>query len=130
MPLFVYQGRDSDRGLELRKQHRESHIAHLGRLDDAGKIRFAGPLIDAQQNPCGSLIVFEAESLQAAQKIAESDPFLATCSHHAGIGGLRAKHRHAEHQCCRQTRFRQVGHFPGQREKSGLLRRGKLPFIG
>jgi uncharacterized protein YciI len=75
VPLFVYQGRDSERGLALRKQHRESHIAHLGSLDDAGLIRFAGPLIDAQQNPCGSLIVFEAENLEAARAIAESDPY-------------------------------------------------------
>ena len=70
MPLYIYQGRDSERGLELRKLHRESHLAHLSGLDKAGRIRFAGPLIDAQQNPCGSLIVFEAENLEAAQAIA------------------------------------------------------------
>ena len=76
MPLFVYRGRDSARGLELRKLHREKHLAHLAPLDDAGRIRFAGPLIDAQQNPCGSLIVLEAESLEAARSIAETDPYL------------------------------------------------------
>ncbi len=75
MPLYIYQGRDSERGLELRKQHRESHLAHISILDEAGRIRFAGPLIDAQQNPCGSLIVLEAESLEAAREIAESDPY-------------------------------------------------------
>ncbi|MBW2291661.1 MAG: hypothetical protein JRG89_19375 [Deltaproteobacteria bacterium] len=76
MPLFVYRGRDSERGLELRKQHREKHLAHLSGLDEAGRIRFAGPLIDEQQNPCGSLIVLEAESLAAAREIAENDPYL------------------------------------------------------
>ncbi len=76
MPLFVYLGRDSERGLELRKQHREKHLAHLSGLDKAGRIRFAGPLLDAQQNPCGSLIVLEAESLEAAREIAENDPYL------------------------------------------------------
>ena len=75
MPLYIYQGRDSGRGLELRKQHRESHLAHLSGLDEAGRIRFAGPLIDSEQNPCGSLIVFEAENLEAAREIAESDPY-------------------------------------------------------
>lgn len=76
MPLFVYRGRDSERGLELRKQHREKHLAHLSGLDEAGRIRFAGPLIDEEQNPCGSLIVLEAESLAAAREIAENDPYL------------------------------------------------------
>lgn len=76
MPLFVYQGRDSDRGLELRKLHRDKHLAHLTPLDDAGRIRFAGPLLDGDQNPCGSLIVFESESLDAARRIAEDDPYL------------------------------------------------------
>ena len=76
MPLFVYQGRDSERGLELRKQVREKHLAHISALDRAGRIRFAGPLIDAEQNPCGSVIVLEAESLAAAREIAENDPYL------------------------------------------------------
>lgn len=76
MPLFVYQGRDSERGLELRKHHREKHLAHISVLDEAGRIRFAGPLIDADQNPCGSLIVLEAESLAAAREVAENDPYL------------------------------------------------------
>lgn len=76
MPLYTYRGRDSDRGLELRKTCREQHLAHLSGLDEAGKIVFAGPLIDAEGQPCGSLIVLEAESLEAARAIAEGDPYL------------------------------------------------------
>lgn len=76
MPLYIYRGRDSDQGLELRKLHREKHLAHLSPLDKAGRIQFAGPLIDADANPCGSLILFEAETLEAAREVAESDPYL------------------------------------------------------
>ena len=76
MPHFVYQGRDSERGLELRKLHREKHLEHLRGLDEAGRIQFAGPLIDSEQNPCGSLIVLEASDLDEAKRIAESDPYL------------------------------------------------------
>ncbi len=76
MPLFIYRGRDSERGLELRKEHREKHLAHLSGLDEAGRIRFAGPLIDAGGNPCGSVIVLEAPDLAAARVIAEGDPYL------------------------------------------------------
>ena len=76
MSLFVYRGFDSERGLELRKLHRDEHLAHIEPLDQAGRIRFAGPLIDAHDNPCGSLIVLEAEDLAEARRIAESDPYL------------------------------------------------------
>ncbi len=76
MPLFIYRGRDSDRGLELRKDHRDKHLAHLSGLSDAGRIKFAGPLIDTEGNPCGSVIVLEAQDLAAAREIAEGDPYL------------------------------------------------------
>ena len=76
MPLYIYRGRDSEQGLELRKLHREKHLAHLSPLADAGRIQFAGPLINDNQDPCGSLIVFEADSLEAARHVAEGDPYL------------------------------------------------------
>ncbi|MCP4038407.1 MAG: hypothetical protein GY944_26275 [bacterium] len=76
MPLYVYRGRDSDRGLELRKEHRQKHLDHLSGLDEAGRIKFAGPLIDDAGNPCGSVIVLEAPDLAAAREIAEGDPYL------------------------------------------------------
>ncbi len=76
MPLFTYRGTDSQRGLELRKLHRQKHLAHLEGHDAAGRIVFAGPLIDAQGQPCGSLIVIEAADLAEARGIAESDPYL------------------------------------------------------
>lgn len=76
MPLFVYQGTDSTRGLELRKTVRDRHLAHLQGLAEAGKIRFAGPLIDDGGQPCGSLIVFEADDLASARAVAENDPYL------------------------------------------------------
>ncbi len=76
MRVFVYQGRDSENGLELRKLHREKHLAHLSGLDEAGHILFAGPLLDEDGSPCGSVIVLEAENLEAARKIAENDPYL------------------------------------------------------
>ena len=76
MPLFVYRGIDGNRGLELRKTVRERHLAHLESLVEAGRIRFAGPLIDEDEQPCGSLVVFEAEDLTSARAIAEGDPYL------------------------------------------------------
>ena len=75
MPIYVWIGRDSDRGAELRKEQRPAHLANLEPLSEAGRIRFAGPLKQADGSPCGSLIVFEAGSLEEAQAIAASDPY-------------------------------------------------------
>jgi hypothetical protein len=75
MQLYVYIGHDGPRGAELRKTVRDRHIAHIETLDATGRIRFAGPLRDEAGDPCGSLIVFEAEDFAAAKAVAESDPY-------------------------------------------------------
>jgi hypothetical protein len=74
--LFVYRGFDGPRGAALRQSVRERHLAHLQVLADAGRIRFAGPLLDDAGEPCGSLVVLEAKDLAAARAIALSDPYL------------------------------------------------------
>ncbi len=76
MPLFALIGRDGARGAELRKQHREAHLANLKPLSDARALRFAGPLMDEQGAPCGSLVVFEATDLTAARSFAAGDPYV------------------------------------------------------
>ncbi|NNL67647.1 MAG: hypothetical protein HKP30_15460 [Myxococcales bacterium] len=76
MPLYAMIGRDGPRGLELRKLHREAHLAGLEPLAAAGRIRHAGPLRDADGSPCGSLVVFEAEDLAAAEAQAAADPYV------------------------------------------------------
>jgi len=75
MPLFCYRGRDGARGLELRKAHREEHLAHIRALDAEGRIVFAGPLLDEAGNPRGSVVIVEAPDLSAARAIAEGDPY-------------------------------------------------------
>ncbi len=76
MPLFVLIGRDGSRGIELRLQHREAHLANLRPLADAKRVRYAGPLLDDSGKPCGSLVIFEADDLAAARRFAESDPYV------------------------------------------------------
>jgi uncharacterized protein YciI len=48
------------------------HIAHVKNLDDQGKLVLAGPFEDFP----GGMVIVRAESLEAAKKIAESDPFV------------------------------------------------------
>jgi uncharacterized protein YciI len=77
LPLYIYIGHDGPRGAELRKIHRPAHIESLEPLEAEGRIRFAGPLLDPDGNPVGSVIVLEAESLEAARDIAARDPYVA-----------------------------------------------------
>jgi len=75
MPLFALIGRDGPQAPELRKQHRPAHLANLRPLARAGRVRFAGPLLEAGA-PVGSLVVFEAPDLAAAHALAASDPYV------------------------------------------------------
>ena len=76
MPLYAMIGKDGPRALELRKIHRPAHLAAIEKLHAAGRVRFAGPLLDEFQSPTGSLVIFEAESLNRARAIAAGDPYV------------------------------------------------------
>ncbi len=76
MPWYVLIGHDGPRGGELRKLHREAHLAKLEPLAAQGRVRHAGPLLDAAGQPRGSVIVFEAGSLEEARAQAEADPYV------------------------------------------------------
>ena len=75
MPLFALVGRDGPGAPELRKQHRPAHLEHLRPLARAGRVRFAGPLLE-RGAPVGSLVVFEAPDLAAARTLAARDPYV------------------------------------------------------
>ncbi len=76
MPLFAWIGHDGPRGPELRKLHRETHLANLAPLDAAGRLVHAGPLLGDDGTPVGSLVLFEAANLAAAQALAAADPYV------------------------------------------------------
>lgn len=48
------------------------HIAHLKRLDAAGRLVLCGPFKDYK----GGMVVVKADSLEAARAVAEEDPFI------------------------------------------------------
>ena len=77
MALFIYIGRDGPQGAEKRPNARPQHLDHLRGLDEAGRIRFAGPLRNDQGAPCGTVVILEAENLAEARSVAEGDPYLA-----------------------------------------------------
>ncbi len=70
--LFAMIGKDGPRGQELRKIHRNAHLAGLRKLQEAGKLPLAGPFTDGS----GSLVVFDADNIEEARKIADADPYV------------------------------------------------------
>ena len=76
MPLYAFIGYDGPRGAELRKLHRPAHLEGIDALVEEDRIRHAGPLLDEAGAPIGSLILFEAETLDEARRIAAGDPYV------------------------------------------------------
>jgi uncharacterized protein YciI len=76
MGLYVLIGRDGADGLAKRKLHREAHLANLRPLSEAGRVAYAGPLLDANESPCGSVVVVDANNLEDAQRVAATDPYV------------------------------------------------------
>ncbi len=70
--LFVIIGHDAPDAKEKRPRLRPHHLAHLDGLARAGRIPLAGPFTDGT----GSLIVVEAESLEAVWRLIAGDPYV------------------------------------------------------
>jgi len=68
---YIFYGTDKPNTLELRKQTRQAHLDWVA----DNKIILAGPRLDENEEMIGSLLVLEAESLDAAIEIFNSDPY-------------------------------------------------------
>jgi uncharacterized protein len=73
--LFVIEARDKPGALEIRLATRPEHMDYLNGLGDT--LVLAGPFLDDNEKPCGSLVVIKAESLGDAKAIAARDPYVA-----------------------------------------------------
>ena len=72
--LFALICTDKPDSLAVRLENRPAHMAYLKGLGDA--LKFAGPFLKEDgKTMCGSLVVIEAESADAAREIAGGDPF-------------------------------------------------------
>lgn len=76
MLWFVLIGYDKPGVLPVRLAHRPVHLEHLAALERAGRMHHAGAILDESGTPCGSVVVFAAESLAAAKAIVAADPFV------------------------------------------------------
>ena len=71
--LYAIIAQDQPNGVEHRMAVRPTHLDHLKTLGD--KLVFAGPFLDGDDKPSGSLLVIEAASLDEAKAMAAADPF-------------------------------------------------------
>jgi uncharacterized protein YciI len=73
--LFAFLCQDKPGALQLRLDTRPEHVEWLNGLNAAGTLKFAGPFLDADNKPNGSLVVVKAENLEEAKAISAADPF-------------------------------------------------------
>ena len=71
--LFAITCTDKPGHLELRMETRSSHLDYLNSLGDT--LKAAGPFLDDDGEPTGSLIVIEADNRIEAIAIAGADPY-------------------------------------------------------
>lgn len=67
--------KDKPDALQIRLDTRPDHVAYLKDLDAKGILKIAGPLLDADDKPCGSLIILKVGDKAEAEQIAKEDPY-------------------------------------------------------
>jgi uncharacterized protein YciI len=73
--LFALICKDKPGSLQVRVDTRPAHVAFLEGLNADKKLAFAGPFLDADGKPSGSLVVVEAPDLAGAQALSAADPY-------------------------------------------------------
>ncbi len=71
--LFALICTDKPDHLSVRLENRPAHVDYLNGLGDA--LKGAGPFLDGNEKPNGSLVILEAADKEEAQKIAANDPY-------------------------------------------------------
>ena len=73
--LFAFLCTDKPGHLNVRMETRPTHVEYLNKLNAEGTLKFAGPFLDDDGKPNGSLVVVEAADMAAVRTIAEADPY-------------------------------------------------------
>lgn len=75
MPLFVIAWTDRPGHLETRLKNREAHLAHVAAHQPM--VRLGGPFLDEEGAMTGSMLICEAEDIEAVRAFHEADPYKA-----------------------------------------------------
>jgi hypothetical protein len=74
--LFVVTGQDKPGAHEARRAARPDHLAHWQSLGE--RLKLAGPFLDENGNPCGSLIIIDVDDGAEANRLANADPYVTS----------------------------------------------------
>jgi uncharacterized protein len=73
--LYALWCTDKPDHLQVRMANRPFHLEYLNKLNADGVLKVAGPLLDDNGKPCGSMLIYKVESLEEAKAIAAADPY-------------------------------------------------------
>ncbi|MCG8446652.1 MAG: YciI family protein [Hyphomicrobiales bacterium] len=71
--LYALICTDKAHALDTRMANRPEHLEFLKSLGD--RLKIAGPFLDDEGNPTGSLVVIEASNRDEALAVSEEDPY-------------------------------------------------------
>ena len=75
MAIFAFVCADKPDHLHVRMETRPAHLDHLNALNDKGILKMAGPFLDGEGKPNGSLVIVETDTIEEARALAEADPY-------------------------------------------------------
>ena len=70
--LIALIAHDKDNALDIRMANRPAHVDYLKSTD---AVQQAGPLLNAEGEMAGSLIILDLPDIAAAQRWADADPY-------------------------------------------------------
>jgi uncharacterized protein YciI len=73
--LYAFLCQDKTGALQVRMDTRPVHVEWLNKINAEGTLAFAGPFLNADGKPNGSLVVVKAETMEEASAIAAADPY-------------------------------------------------------
>ena len=71
--LFAVTCTDRPGALDVRLKHRSEHL--LWASDESSPVKMAGPLLGAEGDPVGSLLIIQAENEEGLRDILATDPY-------------------------------------------------------
>ena len=73
--LYAVLCKDKPDHLHIRMENRPRHLEWLDGLNAAGTLKIAGPFLDGDDKPCGSMLLIAADDIEGAKAIASEDPY-------------------------------------------------------
>jgi len=73
--LYALICKDKADQLQVRLDNRPAHLDYLRKLNEEGTLKFAGPFLNEEGKPDGSLVVIEASDKTEAARIGAEDPY-------------------------------------------------------